>query len=448
MAACTVKESLPAETLVFQAELADITKASFNAGKMSWTAGDVIRIGNGTSWVDITLAAADIAPDGRTASLTVTGLAAADNYYAVYPASNCGSGLTVTGGNVEITVPSVQNSCFTCVASCGASDLRLGFKHPFALVNVTTTYSTIDHVSICSINGESLAGTVSVNIATGSCSWVSAGAATVTAPMAELCGFVEIVPLETFSGGLRLDAYDADDLYMGSVSRTGRKNVAANTYYTLATGTSFPSAPVASVGGSNFYTFAEAAQAFNAGGGTLTYNQDNSTEVTFSATSGTVDMNGYSQKAKIWINNASGTLTIMNGVLTPTGDCIDGEYGFNHGFGGTVILENMTVKGILWTDSHNFIINSGEYNQIRNMKRNEIDNSGTVTITGGKFNQFYHYGSGGWSEGTYYISGGKFKFDPTTLGSNFNVVIADGYSVQDNPDSDSSTYGKIVAPTP
>ena len=447
MAACTVKENIPAETLVFHAELADITKASFDAGKMSWNAGDVIRIGNGTSWVDVALAAEDIAPDGRTAIIPVTGLAAADNYYAVYPAANCGSGLTISGGNVEITVPSAQNTCFTCVAGCGASDLRLSFRHPFALVNITTTYSTIDHVSIGSINGESLAGTVSVNIATGSCAWVSAGAAAVSAPMAELRGFVEIVPLETFSGGLRLDAYDADDRLMGSVSRTGRKNVLANTYYTMATGTSFPSAPVASVGTTNYYTFAEAVAAFNNGDGDLTYTGDNNTELTFSATSGTVDLNGHSQKAKIWINNSTGTITLRNGTITPTGDCIDGEYGFNHGFGGTVILENMTVNGILWTDSHNFIINSGDYNQIRNMKRNEVDNSGTVTITGGRFKQFSHYNSSGWSEGTYYISGGKFAFDPSTLGTNFNVVIESGYSVQDNPDSDNTTYTKIVAPT-
>ena len=110
-----------------------------------------------------------------------------------------------------------------------------------------------------------------------------------------------------------------------------------------------------------------------------------------------------------------------------------------------MILENITVNGILWTDSHPFVIRSGNYNQIRNMKKNTVtsDGSGTVTIEGGTFKSFYNYNASGWAYGDYYISGGKFAFDPEKA---TNVTIVSGYHVEDNTDGDSATFPyKVVA---
>ena len=190
--------------------------------------------------------------------------------------------------------------------------------------------------------------------------------------------------------------------------------------------------------------------AFNQNGGTLTYQGNYGSELTFApAVDGVVDFNGYNQTVKIWLQNVTGTLTLRNGTITKTDDCIDGAYGYADGFSGTVIMENMNVNGILWTDSHPFIIRSGDYNVIRNMKMNMINTagSGTVTIEGGRFKKFYDYTSSGWTIGTYIISGGKFAFNPTASGSNYsaaNTTIAAGYSVKNNTDSDSSTYPYIV----
>ena len=169
------------------------------------------------------------------------------------------------------------------------------------------------------------------------------------------------------------------------------------------------------------------------------------------AVAGVVDFNGYNQTAKIWLQNTTGTLTLRNGTLTPTGDCIDGANGFSDGFGGTVIMENMTVNGTLWTDSHPFIIRSGDYKELRNMKKTSVtsEGSGTILIEGGRFRKFYDYTTSGWTLGTYIISGGKFAFDPTVAMSGYsaaNTTIASGYSVQDNTDSDSGTYPYKVAP--
>ncbi len=181
-------------------------------------------------------------------------------------------------------------------------------------------------------------------------------------------------------------------------------------------------------------------------GGTLTFLADNTVDLTFTGTAtGVVDMNGHSQNKVFWMQNTGGSITVRNGTFTQTGDCFDGKTGFADGYGGTVILENMTVKGTLWTDSHPYIIRSGDYNQIRNMKKNDVtsDGSGTVTIEGGTFKSFYNYSSSGWTYGDYYISGGKFAFDPRTA---TNVTIVAGHSVVPNTDGDSATFPyKVVA---
>ena len=208
-------------------------------------------------------------------------------------------------------------------------------------------------------------------------------------------------------------------------------------------------APITSMqlgdGSTPYYSIDGVVGAFNENGGTLTFLADNTCELTFSGTSGIIDMNGHTQNKVFWMQNDSGSITIRNGTFTQTSDCFDGKTGFNDGYGGTVILENMTVKGTLWTDSHPYVIRSGDYKQIRNMKKTSVTSagSGTVTIEGGRFNSFYNYSTSGWTYGDYYISGGKFAFDPTTA---TNVTIVSGYHVESNTDSDSSTYPyRVVA---
>ena len=195
-----------------------------------------------------------------------------------------------------------------------------------------------------------------------------------------------------------------------------------------------------------YYSIPGILNALGESGGTLTFLADNTSELTFTGTAtGVVDMNGHTQNKVFWMQNTGGSITIRNGTFTQTGDCFDGKTGFSDGYGGTVILENMTVKGTLWTDSHPYIIRSGDYKQIRNMKKNDVTSpgSGTVTIEGGRFQSFYNYSSSGWTYGDYYISGGKFAFDPTGA---TNVTITSGYHAEANTDDDNATYPyRVVA---
>lgn len=199
-------------------------------------------------------------------------------------------------------------------------------------------------------------------------------------------------------------------------------------------------------GSTPYYSIAGAINALCENGGTLTLLDNNPGELTFYGTQdGVFDMNGHSTNKVFWMQNTERSITIRNGTFTQTGDCFDGKTGFNDGYGGTVILENMTVKGTLWTDSHPYVIRSGDYNQIRNMKKTSVtsEGSGTIVIEGGRFKSFYNYSSSGWTYGDYIISGGKFAFDPRTA---TNVTIAPGYKVEPNTDSDSGTYPYIVEP--
>ena len=199
-------------------------------------------------------------------------------------------------------------------------------------------------------------------------------------------------------------------------------------------------------GSTPYYSVEGAINALCENGGTLTLLSDNPGELTFYGTQdGVFDMNGHSVNRVFWMQNTEGSITIRNGSFTQTSDCFDGKTGFADGYGGTVILENVNVNGILWTDSHPFIIRSGDYNQLRNMRKNTVTSagSGTITIEGGRFKSFYNYNNSGWTLGDYYISGGKFAFDPATA---TNVTIVSGYHKEANTDSDSATYPyRVVA---
>ena len=171
-------------------------------------------------------------------------------------------------------------------------------------------------------------------------------------------------------------------------------------------------------------------------GSRLVFNANISEQQTFTCSEGEIDMNGHSSSTDLLIqNNVLGkTITIKNGTVTGT----DGAGGFNDYYNGTVVLENMTVTGRVWTDGHPYIINGGTYAEIINDIN--ADTPGTVTIYDGKFSQLGNWGSGG----TFTLYGGKYAVNPSSLSY---CTIPSGYSVQSNTGSDSGTYPWVVRNT-
>ena len=187
----------------------------------------------------------------------------------------------------------------------------------------------------------------------------------------------------------------------------------------------------------NSSNISTAVSNFNSDSGSrLVFNANISEQQTFTCTEGEIDMNGHSSSTDLLIqNNELGkTITIKNGTVTGT----DGAGGFNDYYNGTVVLENMTVTGRVWTDGHPYIINGGTYAEIINDIN--ANTSGIVTIYDGKFSQLGNWGTGG----TFTLYGGKYAVNPSSLSY---CTIPSGYSVQSNTGSDSGTYPWVVRNT-
>ena len=187
----------------------------------------------------------------------------------------------------------------------------------------------------------------------------------------------------------------------------------------------------------NSSNISTAVSNFNSQSGSrLVFTANISEQQTFTCTEGEIDMNGHSSSKDLFIqNNVLGkTITIKNGTVTGT----DGAGGLNDYYNGTVVLENMTVTGRVWTDGHPYVINGGTYAEIINDIN--ANTPGTVTIYDGKFSQLGNWGSGG----TFTLYGGKYAINPSSLAY---CTIPSGYSVQSNTDSDSGTYPWVVRNT-
>lgn len=145
---------------------------------------------------------------------------------------------------------------------------------------------------------------------------------------------------------------------------------------------------------------------------------------------GVIDLNGHSiNYLRIQNNSLGKAITLKNGIIT---DDIDGEYDFSDYYKGTVILENMTVADQIWTDGHDYVINSGTYYELINIK--DMGAPGTVTINGGNFFRL----TNDVNNGTFYLNGGKYKQNPETL--SLDITIAPGKQVYDNGEAADYRY--------
>ena len=144
------------------------TMLADNGLEILWNAGDQIAVsGASTPFV------ADIAEGTSGSSAEFTGNAAeADKYYAVYPASACGS---FSGSNAVIDLKREQSAVKNTfdseagilTAMTGAEEMSFAFRHVVGYVKFTVDENSGDIVSasVRATGGESLAGTFAVDCA-------------------------------------------------------------------------------------------------------------------------------------------------------------------------------------------------------------------------------------------------------------------------------------------
>ncbi len=174
--------------------------------------------------------------------------------------------------------------------------------------------------------------------------------------------------------------------------------------------------------------------------------ENTSADITITRADGVIDFGGYTVSGNMFLQNdvAGKTVTLRNGTLNAP---LDGNADWYDFYAGTVVLENMTITGTIFTDGHAFDIISGNYNSsIQNYTT--AGKPGTVVIRGGYFSGNYDTcGDHGFRndpscvKGTYTLYGGKFAYSPT----NSNQSCTAGYSVKSNPDGDAATYPYIVS---
>ena len=161
-------------------------------------------------------------PDGASeSSAEFTGnVAAADNYYAVYPASACGS---FNGSNAVIDLKQEQSAVKNTfdseagilTAMTGAEDMLFAFRHAVGYVKFSVDENSGDIVSVSvrASGGERLAGTFTVDCAAETPDLaVTAGSSTVSLvsdePMEAGNYYIAMLP-GTYSQGLEFTFTDA-----------------------------------------------------------------------------------------------------------------------------------------------------------------------------------------------------------------------------------------------
>ncbi|WP_295069084.1 Ig-like domain-containing protein [Ruminococcus sp.] len=159
---------------------------------------------------------------------------------------------------------------------------------------------------------------------------------------------------------------------------------------------------------------------------TLTFTEDFTGNVNITRDDGVIDLNGHTINGNLMIqNNAPDkTVTIKNGTVTGE---LDSLAAWNDFFKGKVVLENLTVSGIIWTDGHDYTIKSGTYNGVIYALKND-ETTGITTITGGTFNNRLITGFGNpvVGGGTFNVSGGTFTYRPLA------ESMAEGYNTRWN----------------
>lgn len=222
--ACTEKSMEPSsghETglITFSATVTEPeTRTILDADGLSvlWESGDAIAVSGAESPF-----IADI-PDGTSgSSAEFTGnVAAADNYYAVYPASACGS---FSGSNAVIDLKKEQSAVKNTfdseagilTAMTGAEEMSFAFRHVVGYVKFTVDENSGDIVSVSvkASGGERLSGTFTVDCAAETPDLaVTAGSSTVSLvsdePMEAGNYYIAMLP-GTYSQGLEFTFTDA-----------------------------------------------------------------------------------------------------------------------------------------------------------------------------------------------------------------------------------------------
>ena len=330
----------------------------------------------------------------------------------------------------DVTVSSVSASTVT-ISEASAQFENLSFIIRFKLLdNATSSAISPSKLAIkCETTGEyPVVGTTNIDIPDATYTANGAGVVFVQLPRTN--------QTTGFTGDITLTATVGDDTYTYTKSGVTFTN---GNYYEITVKMS----KLYTCNSSDWSAKVAAFNAETSANPTLQLTSDiniNRHSFILTRSNGILDLNGHTLSALDVRNNVEGqSITIKNGTVSGDGDvAIDGHPDWADFYQGTVILEDLTVNKMIFVDGHQYIINSGTYNEkIFNVTTSGYP--GKLVINGGKFLLSIHGEYSGVTYGTYELRGGKYAIRPE------DSWCASGYSVKENTDDDSATYPWIVS---
>lgn len=211
----------------------------FSSGIVNWTIDDEIGVWDGSSYVKATVTAVD----GKNVTFTAAVDPGSSEYVFVSP-YECGKpsgSFAVDGsGNVTVSTGGTAQSAFGQVVMVGKAskgDTSVSFKNAGNLLRFVLDRDDVAAVTFKGAGGENVAGTVTVDPATGMKTAASLSSATITVPVFKGENFIALPQDLSLSGGFEISLY-ADEACtdkLGTVTGSNALSLTRNEMKNLGT---------------------------------------------------------------------------------------------------------------------------------------------------------------------------------------------------------------------
>ena len=224
-----VIENVNPEDVVFTA-MAEATKADPAAGgSVTWTMDDEIGVYDGTNYVKATV----LSVDGNKITFSATVNASAASYIAVSPyeaALTDGGAFTIDGGKVKVATGAAQTAGkqVISIASIASASESFSFKNVANLLRFKVNKAAVKKVKIAGANGEKIAGTLSVDPATGEATGALSATEIVVDVTPGVDNFIAIAPGVSLPDGFVITLLGTESDYEGEVASAGALTLTRN----------------------------------------------------------------------------------------------------------------------------------------------------------------------------------------------------------------------------
>ena len=220
------------EDVVFSA-MTEATKATPAAGgAVSWTMEDEIGVYDGTNYVKATV----LSVDGNKITFSASVNASASKYIAVSPyeaALTDNGAFSLVDGKVKVATSAAQTAGkqVISVASVASASEPFAFKNVGNLLRFKVNKAAVKKVKIAGANGEKIAGTVSVDPATGSATGELSATEIVVDVTPGVDNFIALAPGVSLPNGFAITLYGSEVSeagYEGEVASAGALTLTRN----------------------------------------------------------------------------------------------------------------------------------------------------------------------------------------------------------------------------